>query len=267
MNLELSRAAIVHLEILDHATSTNDELAARAAGLGDLAVLVTTDQRAGRGRLGREWVAPRGTSLATSILLRPTLPAGEPLGLDRFGWLPLIAGLAMARTVASLIPSGDDRVSVKWPNDVLVDGRKIAGLLGELLPTGDGVVMGAGLNLGMTREQLPIATATSLFLEGASLEGDALVDEALSRYFAHLSALYREFLRVGADADASGVRAALRDSCSTLGLEVRVHLPGGGELLGIATDVDSQGRLIVRRSSDGNSLAVAAGDVVHVRYE
>lgn len=267
MNLESSRALIPHLEVLDHAASTNDELVARAPGLPDLAVLVTTDQRAGRGRLGREWVAPRGTSLATSVLLKPRLPGGEPLGLEHFGWLPLLAGVAMARTVATLLPAGEERVGVKWPNDVLVDRRKISGLLGELLPTGDGVVLGAGLNLGMTAEQLPVPTATSLGIEGATLRGDELADAALTAYWRNLTDLYRDFLRFGADADASGLRDTLLESCSTLGQEVRVHLPGGDSLLGTATDVDQQGRLVVRRSSDGNSLAVAAGDVVHVRYE
>jgi BirA family biotin operon repressor/biotin-[acetyl-CoA-carboxylase] ligase len=267
MELPLSRAIAPDLDWLDSAGSTNDELVARAAGTRDLAVLLTTDQRAGRGRLGRQWVAPRGTALAVSVLLRPTLPGGEPLGLEHYGWLPLIAGVAMARAVASIVPSGDERVGLKWPNDVQVDGAKISGLLGELLPTGDGVVMGAGLNLGMTRDQLPIPTATSLVLTGAALSGDALTDAALSAYLGALGELYTDFVRVGGDADGSGVREQVLDWCTTLGQEVRVQLPGGDDLLGTATDVDRAGRLLVRRSLDGHSQAVAAGDVTHVRYE
>ena len=267
MELPLSHAVVSQLEVLDHTGSTNDELVGRASTLPDFSVLMTTDQRTGRGRLGRSWVAPRGTALAASVLLRPRLPAGEALGLERYGWLPLIAGVAMARAVASIVPSGDERVGLKWPNDVQVDGAKISGLLGELLPTGDGVVMGAGLNLTMTREQLPVPTATSLALTGTDLGVDALADAALAGWLTNLRELYDSFVRLGGDADASGARDAVLDACTTLGQEVRVQLPGADDLLGIATDVDRAGRLVVRRSQDGHSVAVAAGDVTHVRYE
>lgn len=265
MELPLSSAVVDRLEILDHAASTNDELVARSAERSDFSVLVTNDQRAGRGRLGREWTAPRGTALATSILLRPSLPAGEPLGLEHFSWLPLLAGVAMARAVTTVIPDGAGTVGVKWPNDVQIGGLKVAGVLGELLPLGDGVVLGVGLNIGMTREQLPVPTATSLLLAGAHEDG--LVDAVLHRYLLTLKQLYTDFVRLGADAEASGAFEQFVDVCVTLGQQVRVHLPGGDSLVGIATGIDKQGRLIVRTSSDGNSLAVAAGDVVHVRYE
>ena len=267
MELPLSRAIAPNLEVLDHTGSTNDELVRRAADLPDLSVLITTDQRAGRGRLGRTWSAPRGTALAASVLLRPRLPAGEPLGLEHYGWLPLIAGVAMARAVASIVPNGDERVGLKWPNDVQVDGAKISGLLGELLPTGDGVVMGAGLNLTMSRDQLPVPTATSLALTGADGSPDALADAALAAWLTALTDLCVEFVRLGGDADASGAREQLQATCTTLGQEVRVQLPGADDLLGTATDVDRAGRLVVRRSQDGHSVAVAAGDVTHVRYE
>jgi len=267
MELPLSRAAVRSLEFLPHAGSTNDELRTRSAGLGDLSVVVTTDQRAGRGRLGREWVAPPGTALAVSVLLRPVLPAGEPLALAHYGWLPLIAGLAMARAVASIVPNGEERTGLKWPNDVQVDGAKISGLLGELLPTGDGVVMGAGLNLAQTREELPIATATSLRLAGSIVETTELVDVALAAYLTELTSLYTGFVRLGGDAEGSGIRDELRDTCTTLGAQVRVELPGADDLHGTATDIDRAGRLIVRRSLDGQSVSVAAGDVTHVRYE
>lgn len=267
MELPLSRAIAPTLVVLDHTGSTNDELVQRSADLPDLSVLITTDQRAGRGRLGRTWSAPRGTALAASVLLRPRLPGGEPLGLEHYGWLPLIAGVAMARAVASIVPEGESRVGLKWPNDVQVDGAKISGLLGELLPTGDGVVMGAGLNLTMTRDELPVPTATSLALAGAAGDGDALADAALAAWLTALADLYGGFVRLGGDADASGAREHLRAACTTLGQEVRVQLPGADDLLGTATDVDRAGRLVVRRSQDGHSVAVAAGDVTHVRYE
>ena len=267
MELPRSLAAAASLEILPAAGSTNDELVARAAGLPEFSVVVTDNQTAGRGRLGREWVAPPGATLAISLLLRPVLPHGEPLSLEHYGWLPLLSGLAMARAVASVVPNGEERVGLKWPNDVQVDGAKICGILAELLPAGDAVVIGAGLNVSMTREQLPIPTATSLALAGATLHGDELADAALVGYLAELRELYTRFVSLGADAEGSGILDALSESCTTLGREVLVHLPGGDQLRGAATSIDRSGRLVVRRSSDGHSVAVAAGDVTHVRYE
>src|SRR6187431_853116 len=97
MKLPLAQHLVAQLEILPSAGSTNDELVAAASSLSDFAVVVTDDQTAGRGRLGREWVAPAGKCLAVSVLLRPVLPGREPLALEHFGWLPLLAGVAMAR--------------------------------------------------------------------------------------------------------------------------------------------------------------------------
>ncbi|HEY0258728.1 MAG TPA: biotin--[acetyl-CoA-carboxylase] ligase [Lacisediminihabitans sp.] len=275
MHLPISVAAAARLEILDEARSTNTELVGRASGLDgedwpDFSVLVTDNQTDGRGRLGRVWVAPPGRSLAISVLLRPRLPAGEPLGLEHYGWLPLIAGIAMTKAVAGLL--ADHTVTLKWPNDVQVDGLKVAGLLAELLPSGEAVVMGAGLNLAFPAEELPTPTSTSLGLNGPrrggiALAGEALADAALSRYLVELRSLSSEFLRYGADPAASGVSEQLSELCSTLGQEVRVQLPGGDDLVGTAVDIDPTGRLLVRRSSDGAVVAVAAGDVTHLRYE
>jgi BirA family biotin operon repressor/biotin-[acetyl-CoA-carboxylase] ligase len=250
--------------------STNTELASRAAAPDgedwpDFSVFVTDNQTSGRGRLGRVWVAPPGQTLAISVLLRPRLPAGEPLGLDHYGWLPLIAGIAMARAVAPLIPSHS--VALKWPNDVQVDGKKVAGLLAELLPGGRAVVMGAGLNLAIPETDLPTPSSTSLALNGAALTGSALADAALSGYLRQFSSLYGDFLRFGADAYSSGVLEQLDELCSTLGQQVKVSLPGGDEFRGTAIAVDGAGRLSVKRSTDGRVVAVAAGDVTHLRYE
>jgi len=264
MKLPLSSAIASSLLVLPEAGSTNDELRGRAAELPDLAVVVTDNQTAGRGRLGRQWIAPAGRCLAISVLLRPRLPAGEPLESSNFGWLPLIAGVAMARALRPLVPG---RVGLKWPNDVQIDGLKVSGLLAELLVSGDAVVLGAGVNLSLTADELPVPTATSLALSGASLEGDALADAVLSGYLAALRDLYTDFVHLGADVEASGTLQLVSDYCTTLGQEVRVQLPGGDDLVGIATEIDRAGRLLVRRSSDGAVTAVAAGDVTHLRYE
>lgn len=270
MQLPLSTAVAARIEILEECGSTNTELVARASGVDatdwpDFSVIVTGSQTDGRGRLGRVWVAPPGQTLAISVLLRPQLPAGEPLELTHFGWLPLIAGLAMTTAIRPLVPS--HAVTLKWPNDVQIDGLKVSGLLGELIGGGTAVVMGAGLNLSIPQSDLPTPTSTSLSLNDPVLDGDALADRALSAYLTEFSRLYREFLRLGADAEASGISELVAENCSTLGQEVTVLLPAGDTLVGTAIGVDQSGRLSVKRSVDGHVVAVAAGDVTHLRYE
>ena len=267
-----SEAETSRLIVLPEVGSTNDALAAIDADEADFTVVATTSQTAGRGRLGRVWVAPPGKTLAVSVLLRPVLPGGAPLPVERFGWFPLIAGLAMTRAVSSLVPStGAPRVGLKWPNDVQVDGLKVSGLLAELLPGAGGgggaVVLGAGLNLSIGADELPVPTATSLVLAGTTEPVADLADLALSRYLVELRQLVDGFLASGADVAASGIHSAIESRCTTIGSDVRVQLPGGADLLGVATGIDDTGRLLVRRGSDGAETAVAAGDVTHLRYE
>ena len=238
----------MHVEWVSAVDSTNAELVRRAsvAPLADLTVLATTDQTAGRGRLGRTWVAPSGTALAVSVFVAQ----GSP-------WLPLLTGLAMTRAVRRLV--GDPAaVTLKWPNDVLIGDRKVSGILGEVV--GRGAVIGAGLNLGMTPAQLPVPTATSLAIEGA--EPGGLAERALDAYLAEFVALWEPFVAAGCDAGA-GLAAAVSEACGTVGRTVRVELPGGATRQGIATSIDADGRLVVL--DDGEEFAVAAGDVTHVR--
>jgi len=135
---------------------------------------------------------------------------------------------------------------------VQVDGLKVAGLLGELVP-GSGVVMGVGLNLTMEADELPTPVSTSLTLLGA--DPVELEDRALAAYLGELRGLYETLLGGG------DIRAQVERECSTIGRRVRVELPGGDNLYGTATGLDEGGRLLV----DGR--AVAAGDVTHLRYE
>lgn len=258
-------SAIARVSVLDQTPSTNDALLARAESSPEYTVVATANQTAGRGRLGREWIAPPGQTLAASVLLRPRLPAGETLELSHWGWIPLIAGLALTRAIAALLPSGD--TTLKWPNDVLVNGRKVSGILAELLPRGDGLVLGAGINLAIPADGLPTPTSTSLGLEGATLSGDELADAVLAGWLEEFRPLYREFLHLGGDADGSGIRDQVSDACSSLGQRVRVLLPGGHDLSGAAIDIDRSGRLCVKQETDGRVQAVAAGDVTHLRYE
>jgi len=225
------------VELLPTTTSTNAVVADRArAGEPAGLVVVAEQQTAGRGRLDRTWTSPPRAGLTFSVLLRPEL---EPA---RRGWLPLLSGLAVVRALRE--QTGVDAV-LKWPNDVLIDGRKVCGLLAEAVLPG-AVVVGIGLNVTTRPAELPDAQATSLQLAGATTTDRDTV----------LRALLRQLTAVLGDVDAG--LAGYRALCSTLGRQVRVVLPTG-TVEGRAEAVDDDGRLVV----DGT--AYGAGDVVHLR--
>jgi BirA family transcriptional regulator, biotin operon repressor / biotin---[acetyl-CoA-carboxylase] ligase len=252
--VELTRARDIatRVEVLPEVGSTNAALRALAAdpvAWPHLSVLLTDAQTAGRGRLDRVWTAPPGASLAISVLLRRL-----PVDPRARGWVPLAAGVAMADAVAAQLPGSD--VVVKWPNDVLVDGRKICGILAEA--TGDAVVVGTGVNTAMTADELPVPTATSFAVLGAAAD----VDRLLADYLLGLAGLVAGLVATG-DAVASGLHAAVTARCATIGHDVRVSLPGDRMLEGRAVRLDEDGRLVVH--DDAGEQAVAAGDVVHVR--
>jgi len=248
------------LLLLDSTDSTNADLVAQVRAEPDEwpegSVLLTLDQRAGRGRLGREWTTPPGAALAASLVVD-----AEGVPMDARGWLPLIAGLAMTRAVERALRGSGHEVSLKWPNDVLVDGKKISGILAEMV-TGaerDAIVVGAGVNTEMTLAQLPTATATSF----AALGVDVDVDLLLVGYLFTIDERWDALRATAGNPNTAGVRVEVKAVCSTLGTEVLVHVPGGDALHGEAVDIDDFGRLVVR-TADG-IVAVSAGDVVHVR--
>ncbi|MCU1637103.1 MAG: biofilm synthesis protein PgaB [Cryobacterium sp.] len=276
-----SRDVVPRLEYLDEAGSTNDVLVAHGTGADaaawpDLSVVVTDSQTRGRGRMGRIWLAPTGKSLAISVLLRPTLPGGEPLPAADFGWFPLLAGAAMTRAVRDEVDAAPSLVDhlpeeeipahevvLKWPNDVLIDGYKVSGILSELLPGAQGVVIGAGLNVSLDEHDLPTLTSTSLLLvTGHAPDPDVV----LARYLTELRSMYQDFLAAAGDPVASGLLAHVTRLCGTLGSPVRVELPGGADLIGTAEALDPLGRLLVRNQANDELQAVAAGDVTHLRY-
>jgi BirA family biotin operon repressor/biotin-[acetyl-CoA-carboxylase] ligase len=247
------------IEVVASTGSTNADLLARAgrdAGLPEGQVLVAEEQTAGRGRLGRSWSSEPGASLTFSVLLRP-----EPVPQERRGWLPLVTGVAVVSAVRSV--AGVDAV-LKWPNDVLVGERKLAGILAEQAPDGTAVVIGTGLNVATPPEALPVSPAglpaTSLLAEDAAVSRDELLLAILGQ----LEAWYLAF-RADPDPVRAGVLDAYRSLCGTLGQAVRVELPAGRVVTGVATGIDIDGRLLLTADS-GESLApVSAGDVVHVR--
>ncbi|MEU8308992.1 biotin--[acetyl-CoA-carboxylase] ligase [Actinomadura sp. NPDC048955] len=254
------------VRVVEETGSTNADLAERAReGAPEGTVLVTELQTAGRGRLGRTWTAPPRSGLTFSMLLRPRVPVA------RLAWASLLTGVAVATALRRMTAwsqegegflggGGDVAVDVrlKWPNDVLVGGRKLAGILAETVD--GGLVVGVGLNVGLHEEELPVPTATSLAIEGAPLSDRAPLLRAILREF---GTWYQEWTALDGDPESSGLRTAYRDLCATLGREVRVEMPGGERLAGTARDVDGAGRLVV--AGPGGDVAVSAGDVVHVR--
>ncbi|MFT4135066.1 biotin--[acetyl-CoA-carboxylase] ligase [Microbacterium sp.] len=262
----LAAAATPSLHLVETADSTNALLLRAAAADPDrhphLAVVLTRDQRAGRGRHGRTWTAPPDTALAVSVLLRV-----EAVPVSARGWIPLSAGIAMCRAVAAQLPAYD--VVLKWPNDVLVAaeagggrpgaaGGKICGILAEVDPVDPHtVVVGAGVNTRMPAVELPVATATSFLVLGVVADEDRLLADFLTGLRDRIAAL-----AVAGGAPAS-LRAELEELCATIGAEVAVSLPDGTTLRGRAVALDEGGRLVVE--ADGVRTVVGAGDVVHVR--
>ena len=258
-SMPFSRALAPALDWRAACASTNSELVARAADAPDLAVLATDTQTAGRGRLDRVWSTPPGSALAVSVLVRHE-GAPDP---HRLGWLPLVAGVAMVRAVRAL---GVADARLKWPNDVLVESGpapgKLSGLLTELTP--HGVVIGAGLNLTARADELPVPTATSLVLQGLAAE-EAAVDRALAAYLEQLLPLVAQWRSVPRPADLRGI---VEPELGTLGRAVRVDRPAAAVLIGIASGLDDDGRLLVRPADTTEpTIAIAAGDVTHLRYE
>jgi BirA family transcriptional regulator, biotin operon repressor / biotin---[acetyl-CoA-carboxylase] ligase len=237
------------VEAVAETGSTNaDLLTAAAAGAPAGTVLVAELQTGGRGRLGRSWESPAGAGLTFSVLLRPAPP------VSTWGWLPLLTGLALARTLGSA-------ARLKWPNDLLFGSRdgKVAGIL---VQSGNGAVaVGIGLNVSTRQEELPVETATSLLLEGhRELDRAELLVDFLARF----DGLYTGWQAHGGDARSSGLADGYRAGCATLGSEVSVEL-GTHTIFGRAVDLDDGGRLLVQPTGGGAPVGIAAGDVTHVR--
>jgi BirA family transcriptional regulator, biotin operon repressor / biotin---[acetyl-CoA-carboxylase] ligase len=236
------------LRVTAETGSTNADVAAAAReGAPEGLVLVAERQTAGRGRQGRVWEFPARAGIAVSVLLRP-----DRIDPARYGWLPLLAGVALAEAVRRI---AEVDAVLKWPNDLLIDERKCAGILAEVAEPGM-VVVGIGLNTTLRAHELPRPDATSLALAGAACADRDPLLRAMLRAFATWYVRWRD---TGGDAEASGLREAYTFHCATLGRDVLVHLPDGSELRGPAEAIDPDGRLVVA------GRALAAGDVAHLR--
>lgn len=210
--------------------------------------MVAEHQTAGRGRLGRDWVSPPRAGLTFSVLLRPV---GVPEG--RWTWLPLLAGVAIAEGIEHV---AEIDVRLKWPNDLLVDGRKLGGILAGR--HGEAVVIGVGFNVTTSAAEVPDDRATSLLLcDAATTDRETLLRSSLRAF----STAYLAWRDEGGQATSLAETYAAR--CDTLGSDVRVALPDGTVVEGRATGLDDDGRLVV--STPRGERALSSGDVVHVR--
>lgn len=296
------------LIVKDHTESTNDDAIALLSS-GELGgpdmpdatgtLIVTLDQRSGKGRLGRAWEAPAGSGLAMTLVIQA--PSSVPT-----------ESLAMASTLVGLVwrdvlaASTASDVSLKWPNDVLMGGEKVAGILAQVAPSSPGprgaavsadgsktgvkngidktdiatgesanvtragglnLVVGIGTNLTQTKEELPVPTATSLALHNCTTD----VHHLISAFWTRALAVLSEWLPAGGPLDqplgslgCTSLIDATRKHCATIGVDVRVHLPQDVEITGVARDVDEYGHLIVEDSA-GKRHQISAGDVIHVR--
>jgi BirA family transcriptional regulator, biotin operon repressor / biotin---[acetyl-CoA-carboxylase] ligase len=249
------------VEVVAQTESTNaDLLADRAAP--DRTVLVAERQRAGRGRLNRVWTSPPGAGLTFSVLLRPTVP------IAAWGWLPLLAGVALRAAVASCTGV---QAALKWPNDLLVGPAeaKAAGILAQT--NAAAVVIGIGLNVTTTQAELPAPApvsggpsagrgATSLALAGATaLDRTDLLVAILARLDSQLT----RWADAGGDAEASGVASAYRAVCASIGREVVVTSTDGTAVTGWVDGIESDGRL--RLHTGAGPRVIGAGDVEHLR--
>lgn len=253
------------LEVYPELDSTNAEMRRRFVDEEERFIpytsIATTSQTAGKGRHDRTWIAPAGCTLALSVYVEFAADAAS----RSMGWVSLAAGLALREVLVARAPELAERIGVKWPNDVQIDGKKVAGILGDLLGVVDGgrafaCVVGIGVNTAIPEPELPTAQATSLQLEGLEVDALELAPDLVRALASRIDALSA----AAGDAGASQLRNELLTHCDTVGTSVRVTLAEGVQFVGDATGIDASGQLEVRDSS-GTIRAVSAGDIEHVR--
>lgn len=243
------------IEVMQTVDSTNTVVGQWAEhSYPDFSLLCADEQTAGKGRKGRAWESYPRTQALMSLLIR------VPDTLTNiFGLLPLAAGEALARMLNEKYGVS---ASVKWPNDVLVDDKKIAGILVEAHKRAGawGIVIGWGINISQLPAELPGDFATSVDIAaGQHVDRQQLcADAALA-----VGEAVHEWKTLTRPSHWDAFRARYTQRSTTLGTHVKAHLPGGDELEGIAVDIGPVGQLIIEKN--GNTHQVHAGDVVHLR--
>lgn len=240
------------IDVVEETGSTNADLLRRAAAGEDIAgaVLLAEYQNSGRGRHGRSFTAPPRSLIAMSVAI-----GTADIPSDAWGWLPLLTGVAV---VDALAQTCSVQAGLKWPNDVLVGDGKLAGILTEVAAPAPVIVVGCGLNVSLSAEEAPDPRATSLAMLGhPDVDRTALVRAILDALAQRV-----QRWRAAGGADEQLV-LDFRTRSATLGTRVRASLPGDTELVGLATDIDTYGRLVI---DDGHTATtVAAGDITHLR--
>jgi BirA family biotin operon repressor/biotin-[acetyl-CoA-carboxylase] ligase len=165
-----------------------------------------------------------------------------------------------ALAISKALESQGAKALIKWPNDVLIAEKKVSGILAEASPDLSCVVIGFGINVNQSQAELPVDTATSLYIEsGAKVDRDLLLASVVK----NLMELYSKLAAAGGDADASGLRQEILQFSATVGSNVSVEFPDGKKAFGLATDIDFSGRLVLQTQLE--TLSVSAGDVLHLR--
>ena len=235
----------------DEVESTSTFLAQKFSGKS-ISVL-SWNQTGGRGRLGREWISPAGKSLALSVGLWPeVLP--DVLSTEWLGALSLISAASLAD---ALRPHISKPVRIKWPNDVMISGKKVAGILGEI-PSPGLVIVGVGLNVSLSDDELPTENATSLGLHGVDTDS---VGQVARTFLIHL----RQALEVSRGGLSVEMLAWLSEQVETLGRRVRVDFPGGNSREGTALSLDRSGRLNVQFDGSKSPDLIDSADIWHLR--
>ncbi len=204
-------------------------------------VIATEFQSDGRGRLDRTFEAPTQSALLFSFYIKPRNQRSE------WGFISLIAGLSLVRAITTIDTAMN--VSLKWPNDLIINEKKCAGIIAQT--TNEGVVIGIGLNVSMTPNELPVSTATSLAIEGSTITDRNLLLSHLLNTFAELFEAWEE---------GSELLDEYASASSTIGKKVRIELPGGENLEATVARISHTGELVL---DDGRH--VSAGDVIHLR--
>ena len=226
------------VSVIDEIDSTQNYLRISNPKPGDL--ITAEYQSAGRGRLDRKFVATKSSALLFSFYIEPTI------AIKDLGFLSLLVGASVTNTLNEMTKS--ESFKCKWPNDIVFGDRKIAGLLAEKF--GSGVIVGVGINVSTSEEQLPVPHASSIFLAtGTGLDRNLLLVKILKDLESALKGW-----ESGKD-----LTSAYRKLSATLGREVRVELPGGAIVEAIAQDIDTTGALLL-----DNGQIITVGDVIHL---
>jgi BirA family biotin operon repressor/biotin-[acetyl-CoA-carboxylase] ligase len=237
---------------LSCAASTNSFLADALRQGQAIAGVYTMNQTEGRGRHGRSWVGHPGETLAFSIV------CVDPEDTVSFTWIPLLAGAALCEVLQGFV---NERIAVKWPNDVFAGGKKLAGILVEAIP-GVGIIVGVGVNLHSRGDTLPHPQATSLTLLGGQVRDPKR--EVIVPFLEQLEQHFSDVSTVSEEDKVARYTQLVGNYLDTLGRGVRVSLPGGRIEQGVAVGLARDGALLVRRDGDSHTTPIHAGDIFQI---